>query len=70
MKYFTASTFYSFYRHRHGGTRSYSWVKQTLQARAPLPGIMIRQDGSTYEWVAARGGTWWIQVASAPSLVR
>lgn len=33
--------FYSFYRRRHEGTRSYSWVKQTLQARgmvAKAPG--------------------------------
>jgi transposase len=66
--------FHSFYRRRHGGTRSYSWVKKTLQerglvktapgrgrhrkrrARAPLPGMMIHQDGSTHEWVP---GQWW-----------
>ena len=61
--------FYRFYQERHGGTRSYSWVRNTLQAaglvkkapgrgkhrkrreRAPLPGMMIHQDGSTHEWV-------------------
>jgi transposase len=66
--------FYGFYRRQHGGTRSYSWVKKTLQeravvakavgrgkhrkrrARAPLPGMLIHQDGSTHEWVA---GTLW-----------
>lgn len=61
--------FHSFYRRCHGGTRSYTWVKRTLQeqglvkkapgrgqhrkrrARAPLPGMLIHQDGSTHEWV-------------------
>lgn len=54
----------------HGGTRSYTWTKKTLQAagqvaraprrgahrkerpRAPLPGMMLHQDGSTHEWVS------------------
>ncbi|MGH9486251.1 MAG: ISNCY family transposase [Terriglobales bacterium] len=66
--------FHSFYRRRHEGTRSYTWVKTTLQkrglvqkapgrgqhrkrrARAPLPGMLIHQDGSTHEW--APGKTW------------
>ena len=60
--------FYSQYL-RDGGLRSYSWVKNTLQARglvsktskrgvhrkhrerAPFPGMMLHQDGSTHEWV-------------------
>lgn len=64
----TAKHFHSWYR-REGGTRSYSWVKKTLQEqgcivkapkrgahrkrreRAPMPGMMIHQDGSTHEWV-------------------
>jgi transposase len=66
--------FYSFYRRRHEGQRSYTWVKNRLQAaglvvraggrgkhrkrreRAPLPGMMVHQDGSRHEWVA--GGYW------------
>ncbi|MCO6441166.1 MAG: ISNCY family transposase [Nitrococcus mobilis] len=66
--------FYSFYRRRHGGERSYSWVKNRLQAaglvvrapgrgkhrkrreRAPLPGMMVHQDGSTHQWV---DGQYW-----------
>ncbi len=66
--------FYSFYRDRHGGTRSYSWVRSTLQKaglvkkapgrgrhrrrreRAPMPGMMLHQDGSTHEWVP---GQYW-----------
>lgn len=61
--------FYAWYRREHGGTRSYTWVKNALQQqgvvakapgrgkhrkrreRAPLPGMMIHQDGSTHEWV-------------------
>jgi hypothetical protein len=57
-----------------GGTRSYSWVKKTLQEqglvsrepkrgvhrkrreRAPIPGMMLHQDGSRHEWV--RGKQW------------
>jgi hypothetical protein len=64
--------FYAWYRRRHAGTRSYTWVKKTLQkrgvvkkqsgrgkhrlrrARAPLPGMLIHQDGSTHEWVPGR----------------
>jgi len=64
--------FYSFYRRRHEGCRSYSWVKNELQKarlvpkspgrgkhrkrreRAPLPGMMLHQDGSTHEWVPGR----------------
>ena len=60
--------YYSWYR-RSGGARSYSWVKNTLQAqgvvkkapkrgahrkrreRAPLPGMLLHQDGSTHPWV-------------------
>lgn len=63
--------FHSWYR-RDGGTRSYTWVKNQLQAakavpkgkkrgahrkkreRAPLPGMMIHQDGSTHEWVPGK----------------
>jgi len=63
--------FHAWYR-REGGTRSYSWVKNQLQAatvvpkgkkrgvhrkkrpRAPLPGMMIHQDGSTHEWVPGK----------------
>ncbi|MDZ7788774.1 MAG: ISNCY family transposase [Halofilum sp. (in: g-proteobacteria)] len=66
--------FHGFYRRRHGGQRSYTWVKNRLQAaglvqrasgkgkhrkrrdRAPLPGMMIHQDGSTHQWVA---GVYW-----------
>jgi len=66
--------FHSFYRRRHGGQRSYSWVKNRLQAaglverasgkgrhrkrreRAPLPGMMLHQDGSTHQWIA---GVYW-----------
>ncbi len=58
-----------FYEKRYSGTRSYTWVKKTLQAsglvvagkrkgahrkrrdRAPLPGMLIHQDGSTHQWV-------------------
>ncbi len=61
--------FYSFYRRSHGGNRSYTWVKNKLQAaglvkkapgrgkhrkrrqRAPLPGMMLHQDGSTHQWI-------------------
>lgn len=64
--------FHWHYRHRHDGTRSYTWVKNRLQAAgltnkapgrgkhrkrrepAPLPGMMIHQDGSRHEWVAGR----------------
>ena len=63
--------FYSWYR-RDGGQRSYSWVKNALQARglvpkvkkrgvhrkhrerAPFPGMMLHQDGSTHEWVSGK----------------
>ena len=63
--------FYSWYK-RDGGLRSYSWVKNTLQARglvpkvkkrgvhrkhrerAPFPGMMLHQDGSTHEWVSGK----------------
>ena len=58
--------FHSFYRREHAGTRSYTWVKNTLQRaglvakapargrhrrrreRAPVPGMMLHQDGSTH----------------------
>jgi len=54
------------------GTRSYTWVKNSLQSkgvvskapkrgvhrkrreRAPLPGMMLHQDGSRHEWVAGK----------------
>ena len=63
--------FYHWYQ-RDGGRRSYTWVKNTLQAkgavpkgekkgshrkrreRAPLPGMMLHQDGSNHEWVAGK----------------
>ena len=34
---FTAKHFYSWYRRVHGGTRSYTWVKKTLQAKRLVP---------------------------------
>lgn len=61
--------FYAWYRRDHAGSRGYTWVKNTLQAkglvrkapkrgahrkrreRAPLPGMMLHQDGSRHEWV-------------------
>lgn len=66
--------FYRFYQTRHGGERSYTWVKNRLQAAglvkrapakgahrrkrepAPLPGMMLHQDGSNHQWVA--GQSW------------
>ena len=69
---FNVKHFYSFYKHHHEGSRSYTWVKNTLQAnklakkapkrgkhrkrcpRAPYPGMMLHQDGSTHEWVAGK----------------
>src|SRR5512146_949179 len=54
------------------GTRSYTWVKNSLQSkglvskvskrgvhrkrreRAPLPGMMLHQDGSRHEWVPGK----------------
>ncbi len=65
----TVKHFHERWQQAHGGTRSYSWTKKTLQAagqvvraprrgahckkrpRKPLPGMMLRQDGSTHEWV-------------------
>ena len=65
----TVKHFHERWHADHGGTRSYTWTKQTLQAagqvsraprrgahrkkrpRRPLPGMMLHQDGSTYEWV-------------------
>ena len=62
--------FHRFYQTRHGGERSYTWVKNRLQAAglvtkaatkgkhrrkrepAPLPGMMIHQDGNRHLWVA------------------
>ncbi len=67
-KGWNVSHFHEWYT-RQGGTRSYTWVKKTLQEnalvkkapkrgkhrkqrpRAPLPGMMLHQDGSTHEWV-------------------
>ena len=61
--------FHDWYREKHGGERSYTWVKNRLQEaglvgkgrtrgkhrkkrdRAPLPGMLVHQDGSTHEWV-------------------
>jgi hypothetical protein len=34
---FTAKHFYSWYRRAHGGLRSYTWVKRTLQAKRLVP---------------------------------
>ena len=61
--------FHRFHRREHAGTRSCTWVKNTLQRaglvakapargrhrrrreRAPVPGMMLHQDGSTHPWV-------------------
>lgn len=61
--------FHGWYRREHQGSRSYTWVKNGLQAagavakaprrgahrkrreRAPMPGMLIHQDGSSHEWV-------------------
>jgi len=66
--------FFRFYQTRHGGERSYTWVKNQLQAAglvskaaakgkhrrkrepAPLPGMMLHQDGSRHLWVP---GVYW-----------
>ena len=53
----------------HDFKRSYNWGRLALQAhgctakaprrgapRRPLPGTMLRQGGSTHEWVPGRGG--------------
>jgi transposase len=63
--------FYGKYREAEG-TRSYTWVKNSLQRqgmvsktkkrgvhrkhreRAPLPGMMLHQDGSSHEWVPGK----------------
>lgn len=65
----TVKHFHERWQQEHGGQRSYTWTKKTLQAagqvpraprrgvhrkkrpRKPLPGMMLHQDGSTYEWV-------------------
>lgn len=54
---------------RGGGTRSYAWVKNTLQAAgvvekatpggerrkpASMPGMLLHQDGKMYEWAPGR----------------
>lgn len=70
----TVKHFHEHWQASHGGTRSYTWAKTTLQRagqvvraprrgahrkqrpRKPLPGMMLHQDGSTYEWVP--GGQW------------
>lgn len=63
-----AKHFYAWYR-KGNSSRSYTWVKSRLQEaglidrakkreRAPLPGIMIHQDGSTHEWVAGQKWGW------------
>jgi len=64
--------FHVWYCRSHEGKRSYTWVKNLLQAhgaaaraprrgahrkrreRAPLPGMMLHQDGSRHEWVAGQ----------------
>ncbi len=69
---FNVKHFYYFYKNHHDGGRSYTWVKNTLQAnkmvqkapkrgrhrkrrpRAPYPGMMLHQDGSTHEWVEGK----------------
>jgi len=61
--------FHRWYSQEHQGQRSYTWVKNQLQAagvvakapkrgvhrkrreRAPLPGMLLHQDGSTHAWV-------------------
>lgn len=66
--------FHRFYQRRHGGTRSYTWVKNRLQTGglvkkapakgkhrrkrepAPLPGMLLHQDGSRHLWVP---GVYW-----------
>lgn len=71
---FTAQHFWEKLTSEHGMTRSYNWVRLTLQAhgriqpaarrgahrrkrpRRPMAGMMLRQDGSSHEWV---GGQWW-----------
>jgi transposase len=50
----TVKHFHERWQQEHGGTRSYTWTKKTLQAaghvtRAPRRGA--HQDGSTHEWV-------------------
>ena len=70
---FTAQHFWEKLTSEHGMTRSYNWVRLTLQAhgriqpaarrgahrrkrpRRPMAGMMLRQDGSSHEWV---GGQW------------
>jgi transposase len=65
----TMKHFFERYQDEHKGTRSYNWVRGTLQGaglvrtgkrrgphrksrpRAPMPGLMIHQDGSTHRWV-------------------
>jgi transposase len=65
----TVKHFHERWQTEHGGSRSYTWTKNRLQAagqvasaprrgahrkkrpRKPLPGMMLHQDGSTYEWV-------------------
>ena len=66
--------FYRFYQMMHTGSRSYTWVKNTLQQaglvkkakgrgkhrkkreRAPVPGMLLHQDGSTHRWI---NGCYW-----------
>ena len=50
---FTAKHFHEKLVSDHDFTRSYNWVRLTLQA---LAGMMLHQDGSTHQWVA---GQWW-----------
>ena len=73
-KGWSVAHFHERYRERHGGERSYTWVKSRLQEaglvekgkargtprrrreRAPLPGMLMHQDGSTHRWVP--GAEW------------
>ena len=66
---FTAKHCWEKLTSEHGITRSYNWVRLTLQThgrvrpahrrkrpRRPMAGMMLHQDGSSHEWVA---GQWW-----------
>jgi hypothetical protein len=39
---FTVKHFYSWYRRSHGGLRSYTWVKKTLQAKGLVPKAALK----------------------------
>ncbi len=71
----TVKHFHEHWRTEHGGTRSSSWTKKTLQAagqvaRAPrprktLPGMMLHQDGSMHEWVPGCQWDWIVTLDDA-----